>query len=302
MAKTSRRIDSNAARVFVAIVEEGSIAKAAQREHIVPSAVSKRLAELESMLGVSLVERGQFGVKPTAAGEALLHHARMVLATLDRLHDDLSEYVEGVRGHIRVRTSASALLSGLPEDIESFLKTHKRVKIDLEELETPVIVREVLDGKADVGIGPNLFSDESLQTFPYRRYDLAAAVPADHPLAGSETIGYLETLKYEQVEQSAGGALSQLLDYVARQSSVTKRTRIRVRGFEAVARMIGSGMGIGVLPSFMEPNSRMFGLKFIPLTDDWAHPLICVMTRDLQALPSAARAFVDHLRNASTEP
>jgi DNA-binding transcriptional LysR family regulator len=298
---TMRKIDSTSARIFVAIIEEGSIGKAAKREHIVPSAVSKRLAELESHLGVALVERSQQGVTPTPAGEALVHHARIVLQAFDRMHEEMSEYVDGVRGHIRVRASASSLSAGLPSEIQSFMRSFKRVKIDLEEVATPLVVRDIAESRADVGIAPNILGNESLQLFPYKSYDLSVAVPSRHPLARLKRVAYQQILKYEQVELSQGSALSQRLDYAAHQSMITKHTRVRVRGFEAVCQMIGYGMGIGVVPSFLEASySKMYGLKFIPLSDEWAHPLICIMVRDLEGLPSAAKAFVEHLRQAAS--
>jgi DNA-binding transcriptional LysR family regulator len=298
-----RRLDTTSARLFVAIAEEGSIAKAAAREHIVASAVSKRLSQLESMTGVALVERGQHGIRLTPAGEAMAHHARMVVQALDHMQTEMSEYAQGVRGHIRVRISVSALAAGLPSQIQRFVKQHAGVKIDLEEHETPFIVRDVAEGRADIGLGPDFFGHEGLRLIPYKRYDLAVAVPAKHPLARRKDVRYAETLKYEQVEQNQASALSQLLDYAARQSSAAKKTRIRVRGFDSVCNMIGLGLGIGVVPSFLEATyGRMHNLRFIPLTDAWAHPMICIMIRDLDSLPSAARALVEHLGRLASAP
>lgn len=296
-----RKMDSASARIFVAIIEEGSIGRAAVREHIVASAVSKRLSDLEAMLQVSLVERSRTGVVPTPAGEALLHHARMVLRAIDRMHDEMTEYVAGVRGHIRVRVSSSSLSAGLPVDLQSFVQTHRRVKIDLEELETPAIVRDIVESRADVGIAPTIFRNESLDWFAYKKYDLVSTVPRNHPLASLSEVSYLQTLEYDQVEQNRVSALSQLLDEHAHQAGVVKRTRIRVRGFEAVCSMVGCGMGIGIVPSFLSTHADLYGLKMIPLTDAWAHPLICVLVRDFETLPSAAKAFVAHLRRAAVK-
>lgn len=297
----SRRLDPASVQFFVSAVEEGSIARAALRENIVPSAISKRLSDLETLLGVSLLERGTQGVAPTPAGEAFLHHARLLLRAVERMRLEMAEYGEGVRGHIRVRASASALSAGLPAEIQSFSRAHRQVKIELEEYETPAIVQDIREGRADVGIGPDILQPEPLLLIPWRHYDLFAVVPNGHALACRRKLTYSALLRYEQVEQGYSSALSQLLDYAARQSGFAKRTRIRVRGFEAVCRMIGSGMGIGVAPSFMQESvGQVYGLRFIPLDEPWAHPKICIMLRDLDSLPSAARSFVDHLRRSGT--
>jgi DNA-binding transcriptional LysR family regulator len=292
----ARKLDSASARVFVAIAEEGSIGRAAARENIVPSAVSKRLGELEQMLGVTLVERGQHGVTLTPAGEALAHHSRMVLQAIERAHDELSEYVHGVRGHLRVRASASSLGAGLPSKIRSFLHTHPGVKIDLEELETPLIFREVLEGRADLGIGPDIFRPSELECLPYAGYELCVVAPRSHPLASRKNVSYIETLSYDQVEQNRGSVLTQLLDQAASRTGAVKLTRIRVRGFEVVCSMIAADMGVGVVPSFL--NGRHRQLRFVPLSDDWAKQTIVMVAREFKTLPAAAQAFVEHLRHA----
>ena len=299
----ARRLDPVSARLFVATIETGSIAKAAEREHIVPSAVSKRLSELETLVGTPLFERGLRGVTPTPAGRAFEHHARLILRALDRMEDEMADHADGVRGHVRVRASASSLTAGLPADIRDFLAERTHLRLDLEEIETPSIVREVVEGRADIGIGPNLFIPGTLRLFPYRSYDLCVAVPEGHPLALREAVSYLETLEFDQVDQPTHSVLSQVMDGVALQASVPKRTRIRVRGFDTLCRMVGAGMGIGVAPSVMEATlGGRHGLRFVPLTDHWARPLICIMVRDMENLSCAARDFVDYLRARAHVP
>ncbi len=295
-----RRIDPTSARLFLSIVEEGSIARAAAREHIVPSAVSRRLAELEALFGIALVERNRRGVTPTPAGEALAHHARMIRQAIERMHDEMTEYLKGIRGHIRVRVSASSLSAGLPSQLQSFMRAYRQIRLDLEELDTPQVFREIAEGRADVGIAPDLVRHDALELFPYHRYDLAVAMPAGHTLARHRALRYTQALRHDQVELGQGSALSTLLDNAAAQTSLVKRTRIRVHGFEAVCRMIASGMGIGIVPALLKPtNEKLYGLKFVPLAESWAHPLICIVVRDMDSLPSAARALVTHLRLAA---
>ncbi|WP_143161004.1 LysR family transcriptional regulator [Pollutimonas bauzanensis] len=296
-AKPPARLDITSARMFVAIIEEGSIAKAALRENIVSSAISKRLADLESQFRVPLVQRGRRGVEPTPAGEAFAHHARMVLQAVERLQAEMAQYIDGVLGYVRVRTSSSSLFSGLSLDIESFSRIHDRVRLELEEDDTPMIVRHIVEGRADVGIGPRIFPNEQLQFLPYRRYELAVVVPEGHPFTPRESVPYSEVLEYDQVELTRSSALAQLLEYSAKQAAREKKTRIRVRGFDSVCMMIASGMGIGIVPMFLQDAQiARRRLVFIPLADEWSRLEICIMIRDYALLPASAQAFVDHLR------
>src|SRR5690606_18663761 len=79
-------LDIYTLRLFVAVCEEGNIARAAEREAIVASAVSRRIAAIEENIGTALLIRGRRGIKPSAAGETLLRQAREILRAMDRLN------------------------------------------------------------------------------------------------------------------------------------------------------------------------------------------------------------------------
>ena len=128
----TRRLDLTSLQLFVAVCELGSIGKAAEREFIAPSALSKRLSDLEATLGSPLLHRHSRGVHLTPAGQSLLHHARSVLFSLERMQAELSEYSDGARGQVRVHASISATVQFLPEDLGAFIRAHQAIKIDLE--------------------------------------------------------------------------------------------------------------------------------------------------------------------------
>src|SRR3546814_17101363 len=94
------KYDIQTLKVFVTVSQEGSIAKAAAKEHTVASAVSKRISELEKSIGADLFYRHRRGVTLTQAGAELLQHAGHVLAGLAALDSALSNYHYGVNGQI----------------------------------------------------------------------------------------------------------------------------------------------------------------------------------------------------------
>ena len=105
-----RDLDVKTLRLFVAVCESRTMARAAEQEHIEPSAISKRIAQLEDDLGVELLVRGRRGVQTTPAGLALLEHARSVLFTMDRIVADAASFAGGVQGHVRLIATASAMV------------------------------------------------------------------------------------------------------------------------------------------------------------------------------------------------
>jgi DNA-binding transcriptional LysR family regulator len=292
-----RDIDPVSIRLFIATLEEGSIAKAAARENIVPSAVSKRLTDLEVELRVPLLDRSVKGVHATAAGKAFAHHARTLLQDMDRMQREMAGYVDGVRGLIKVLASLTSLSGELPSDIMQFRAGRPQIEIDVEERTTPVIYRSVREGLADVGVASEFASHEGLQVFPYRRYALAAVLPRGHALAHSPQATYAQLLGDDQVELGRDSGISQVFDEAAREARTTRTVRARVNSFETICALVSRGLGVGVAPLYLKAaKEKALDVAFVPLSDAWAQPRSFVAVRDLEALPVAARAFVDHLR------
>src|SRR6516225_3379982 len=120
-------------RLFAAIAEEDNLTRGAERAHTSVSAASIRVKNLEDRLGAKLLFRSSQGVKLTPPGQALAHHARMVLSQLEHLNNDLQEYARGVKGHLRVSASATAVAEFLPRVLARYLAAHPDVNIDLRE-------------------------------------------------------------------------------------------------------------------------------------------------------------------------
>lgn len=292
----ARRLDLTSLQLFVAVCELGSIGKAAEREFIAASAVSKRLSDLEAALDTPLLYRHARGVDLTPAGETLLHHARTVLFSLDRMQGELSEYADGVRGHVRIHANISAIVQFLPEDLAGFAARHDQVRIDLEEHLSADIVRAVQDGDTDIGVCTPQTQLGQLQTRLYRQDRLVLAVPGHHPLAALPCVAFSDTLDYDHVGLHSNSAIYLAMHRAAAAAGKTVRLRIRVTGLDAMCRMIHNRLGIGLLPDrAFELLKGSADLVAVPLTDDWAARDIHLLARDFNTLPMTARLLVEHL-------
>ena len=132
--------------------ERERLTAAAEREHLALAAVSKRISDLEALVGTTLLYRRPRGVELTPAGQAFLHHARRIMDNIERLEAELSEYGEGVRGHVRIHSNTSHHLVFLPQDLSTFSCHYPDIKIDLQERVSSEIVAAVRDGLTDIGI------------------------------------------------------------------------------------------------------------------------------------------------------
>ncbi len=296
----ARRMDLTSLQLFVAVCKLGSIGKAAEREFIAASAVSKRISDLEATLSTSLLYRHARGVNLTPAGESPLHHARSVLFSLEKMQGELSEYAGGVRGHVRVHASISAIVQFLPEDLGAFIRQHAEVKIDLEEHLSTAVVRAVQEGAADLGICNTADGTGDLQTLPYKTDHLVLVVPAAHALLTYDAIKFEQALDFDQVTLHANSSIYLAIRQAATVLGRTIKLRIRVTGLDAMCRMIENGLGVGVMPQRAFALMHGFGgLRAIALLDDWSTRRIELVARDFSTLPVTARLLVSHLTASS---
>jgi DNA-binding transcriptional LysR family regulator len=298
----ARRIDLTSLQLFVAVCELGSIGRAAEREFIAASAISKRLSDLEATLGTTLLYRHARGVDLSPAGESLLHHARSVLYSLEKMQGELSEYAEGVRGHVRVHANISAIVQFLPEDLGAFTHEHDAIKIDLEEHLSNEVVRAIQEGAADLGICHIPDGTNELQTLPYRHDRLVLIVPAGHPLVTQEPIDFSASLDFDHVGLHTNSSIYVAMHQAALEAGRGVKLRIHVTGLDAMCRMIDNGLGIGVMPQrAFELLQAGIGsrLRSVALNDTWSRREIRLVARDFSTLPVAARTLVNHLRTSA---
>jgi DNA-binding transcriptional LysR family regulator len=292
----TRRLDLTSLQLFVAVCELGSIGKAAEREFIAPSALSKRLSDLEAALGSALLHRHSRGVDLTPAGQSLLHHARSVLFSLERMQSELGEYADGQRGQVRIHASISATVQFLPEDLGAFVRAHQGIKIDLEEHLSTEVLRAVQEGVADFGICNTADGVGELQTLPYRQDQLVLVVPKNHALATEPAVAFEDTLAFDHVGLHSNSSIYVTMRQAATALGQTIKLRIQVTGLDAMGRMIHNGLGIGVMPLRAFTLMHSAGdLIAVALTDAWATRHIDLVARDFSTLPRTARLLVDHL-------
>jgi DNA-binding transcriptional LysR family regulator len=292
------RFDLTTLRLFVAVVEERSIAKAAEREHLVASAVSKRIGDLEEQLGMPLLVRLHAGVNPTPAGEALERHAREILKALDRIPRELSRFAGEASAPIRIAANFTATVSYLVEDLKTYLAANPAVKVRVDERHSLLIIDAVVDGRVDFGIVGHYRPVDRLRVIPYRRVPLWLAVPPTHPLAERESITFAEVLEFELITLTDGAAIHAMALDAAAEARRTPKFSMQVTNYEAMRTMVQANLGAAVIP---EPNLLPFkdllGLCCIPLVDRWASMQLNLLLPEDEPAP-AVRHLVSYLTAA----
>jgi DNA-binding transcriptional LysR family regulator len=297
------RYDLVSLQIFVSVAECGNLTRAAEREHLAVSAISKRIAELEAMVGTPLLVRYPRGVGLTPAGQSLLHHARQMSQLVDRMDEELAAYAGGLKGHIRLHAVASALAQFLPEELEAFLSRHPKVQISLEERTSKAIVLAVASGAADVGIVASDILPQGLITVPYRSDRLMLGVPLGHPLARRKAVRFADALRYDFVGPHAESSLSALMVAGAKAAGMPLQQRILVSSFDAMCRLVETRLGITMLPQgVLLPHVGEGRIVAVGLKEDWALRQLSIVVREREGLSHVTRSLIDLLRVASPVP
>jgi len=293
----NRPLDPLTLRHFVAVCEEGSIARAAAREALVASALSKRIGALEAELGVMLLHRRRRGVEPTAAGEALLARAREVLGALDRVRGELGAFARGLQGSVRVLASPSVLAERLPDDIARFLAAHPGLSVSLDERVSVDIVRSLHEGAADVGVLWDHVDLAGLHVVPYRSDQLCVAVPPAHALARRPSLRFVDVLDQVSIGVAPGGLMDQML---RRQAAMVGRSiayRVQVSSMDAGCRLVAAGLGQAILPrETAAPHAGTGRLALVTLDEPWALRRFVIVRRSPPLQSPGARQLGDFLQ------
>ena len=292
------RYDLVSLRLFAAVVEAGSLTAGAKASALSLPAVSKRIRELEALVGVRLLDRSKRGVVPSAAGNTLYQHAVQVNADVAQLSLAMSDYRRSIQAHVRVWANTSAVTGFLPEFLSEFLEVCPEVAIDLEEVTSEPLVRAVESGAADLGIFADNVPGGSLQTAVCDVDRLVIISPKSHPLAKRRRVTFAETLAYDFVGLTRGTALMHQMNAEASRLGRELRLRVQVRSFDAICQMVATGLGLGLLPLMAaKAHSRSMSLSLISLDESWAieRSLVVGWRQDASLSPHALK-FLEMLR------
>ena len=292
-----RDIDLKSLRLLVAVCECQNMKLAAEQSFMEPSAISKRIAQLEDQLGVRLLSRNRRGVRPTAAGQAVLEHARGTLYALNRLQVDAAAFAGGICGQVNLAASVSAIAQSLLDDLAAFMRLpeHQEITVNVDERQSAELVRLVRDGVVSIGVCWDAIGFDGLQSRPYRRDELVVAVPVGHPLAGKRSVRLQDTLAFDHVTLQASTAVNAMLYRSVAGLGASLRTRAAVSNFDAALRVVTVNGYVSIVPRQVAERAARDGVCVVGLDEAWAQRRFGLCFRHAEGLSPAAARLVSFL-------
>ena len=294
------RFDLADLRLFVCVVDAGSITAGARQANLALASASERISNIESDAGVALLERSRTGVVTTEAGEALAHHARLILRQHSLLRGELRDFGAGARGTLLLYANTAALTGFLPQRLAPWLAQRPRLNIDLRERTSAEIVKMIRAGLAEAGVVSDAVDHAGLAIEPVTSDHLVLIVPVAHRLAGSRAVRFADIAGEQFVGLEAGSALQEHIDAHAADLRKALAFRIRMKSFEGACQMVSQGVGVAIVPQVAARRFRgRYPFRTLAISDDWARRQLCLCFQQWHTLSAPMQSLLAHLGGAA---
>jgi DNA-binding transcriptional LysR family regulator len=280
---------------FVAVAAELNFSRAAQRIHVVQSALSAAVGRLEKELGVELFDRSKRQIALTAAGEAFLEHARDVMHAAQRARTSVDVFRDQLTGTVTLGTLMSWGTLNLPAVLEEFRAANPLVTVRLRQSVTGSVghLTAIADGHMDLALvsitetGSPLVALRELMREP-----MLFVCEASHPLAHRRRIELADLDGCDFIQFPPGWGIRQRLDKGFTAAGVHPVSAYEVADYAITAELIRHRLATTVLPASVA--GRFPDLRAIPLRPAMTWTL-SIATAAAQSENRAINAFVDTL-------
>jgi DNA-binding transcriptional LysR family regulator len=288
-------------RYFVVLAEELHFGRAAQRLHISQPPLSFNIKQLESSLGVQLLERNSHGVKLTPAGEVFRQSAQRVLAEAANAGRQARDVAAGVTSRVRIGFVGSMMFRALPELLQSFQAQQPQVQVELSELNSAEQIEALARGRIDLGFvhSARVSADQRRSLFMSEPFVLC--LPAAHPAAALELLDFA-VLTHQPLVMFSRGASPDYHERVlglCAQLGLQPAVRHEVRHWLSVVALVSKGLGVALVPRAMA-DSGVRGVVFRPLPPTAVRSEVHMVWNERQ-MPAVLPALIAHFSAAAAE-
>ena len=285
----------NQIKTFVVLVESRSISRAAEKMDIAVSAVSRRLKELESNLGVQLIQRTTRKMHLTEAGEKFYQRCGRLLDDLEEAKQEASNPATALSGTLKIATPLSFGVAHLSPAIATFMHLHPQIKIDLDMSDRRI---DLVEEGLDLAIRIGTLEDSSLMARKLAsvRHVVCASPDFLNRYGRPETpqdLAELPALCYGNLSQPGTWYYR---DKDNNTAQVKVPMRMRANNGDALVEAAVAGLGILCEPSFIVHGAVERGVLTPVLTDyQWYAMNIYAVYPQTKHVPARVRAFIDFL-------
>ena len=309
-------MDLRRLRYFCAVAEELHFGRAAERMHVVQSAVSQQLKLLEQELGFSLLQRSRQGVKLTLQGSVFLPEARAILSRVEAGMQRVRALADGLVGRLVIGFVDNVLWSTLPPLLREFRAKRPMVELILKPMDRVAQTEALRASTIDIGILPSPPPGQEIATSLLVGAPMLAALPASHPLAAREHLALAE-LAEERFVLFPPTMRSRILDLIVAacaDAGFAPRVAQEAEQMHTLLALVSAELGVTLVPEWVA-RAHPAGVTYVPIEDrmppyelllawrsDSLNPAIAVFRKVAEAtMQRADRISVDPARTAGLD-
>ncbi|MGC4250103.1 MAG: LysR family transcriptional regulator [Sphingobium sp.] len=292
-----RKVDLLSLRLFLGAIEERQIGRAATRENIAASAATKRILDLEDVVGIRLLDRNSRGVTPTPAGEVLAEKVRHIFSTLEEMRRELGDFAEGVRGHVRVASTGAILIQYFAQELGEFVRNFPFIDVEIIDDVNPAVVQAVRSGQADLGIfvADPAIDCEGLDCVPYRSDRLVVVHPLDHAFAQKASVTLADVMQERFIGITPTTTIMSRIRDEARASGRELEPKYSVNSVEAARSLVQAGLGVSIQPEWMLSIEDFERVGTVSIDEPWAKRNFFIGRLANKPLSAAAQLLIDQI-------
>lgn len=273
------------------------MAAVAEALFLTPSAVSQQITQLESEVGVPLIERQGRGVRLTKAGEVLVNHTERMLLVLDEAKSEIAEIKKEVAGELRVAAFPTVAAALLPQVINALKVTYPYLDVFLEELEPAEGLASLSAWQTDIAFVDDLSlmlgggKLKNIEQVPVVNDVLYVMLPTNHRLASKSSLSMAELRDEHWALDSATSYFAQFVVNLCRRAGYEPQVNASGRGFEMVSAMVAHGCSVSVVPGLRLAN-RSHGMVAVKLRPEIGRKISLAYRKGERSHP-AVKVFLE---------
>jgi DNA-binding transcriptional LysR family regulator len=284
-------------RVFVEICRHASFTRAAEALFVSQSALTLTIKQLESELGLALLERTTRSVAVTAAGDEFLPVAQKLLRDFDSSLGDVKALALRESGHVGVATAPSIMSLVMADVVAQYVASYPNISLYLREDNAVAVQERVRSADVDFGLTTKVKADPELSFEPLFHNPFGVVFAPDHPLGRKRgKLKWADLVPYRIVGYTADTGMQGLLTSAEGLPEQVKNPFYRVSSTAVITALVGRGLGVSVMPSLAALRDPLSTLTFRLLEEPRLTREISLVRRAGRSLSPAAESMLALVR------
>lgn len=278
---------------FLAVAERLNFSRAAEALHIAQPAISQQIRGLEEELGVRLFDRIGKRVTLTQAGQALLPHARRILAAVEAAQNEVRELTTLAHGTVSLGAPTTVSTHLLPDQLTRFKREYAGLEVTLREAGTESLVRLVVEGKLDLAIVVTDILPPELGVADYLDEDYVLAVSANHALAKRRSVRLADLAGESFILFPEGYKLREVTLSACRRAGFEPKVALDGGAMQSALEFVAAGLGVAITPELAWGGTKH--IRKLRITDQDLRRSLGIVWHKDHYLSPAARALREFL-------